>query len=181
MVKATGQHVPGSQPYRKNYRSRDYPMSTHGTHVVVPGELQDWIDEPALVLPIPRQKQSSDDGILTESEVARLKLASSRVLLSACSISAPPGASSAEALSGLARAFLLAGASTIGAMHWGGNREAARTLMVLGMFDYSRNREAGLASAFRSAMQNLMMESDDIRFSHPAFWAPMTIVGDGFR
>ena len=30
MVKATGQHVPGSQPYRKNYRSRDYPMSTHG-------------------------------------------------------------------------------------------------------------------------------------------------------
>jgi CHAT domain-containing protein len=64
--------------------------------------------EPALVLTLPEKPTKLDDGLLTASEVAQLKLNADWVVLSACNTAAgdKPGA---EALSGLARAFFYAG------------------------------------------------------------------------
>ena len=58
-----------------------------------------------------------DDGLLTVSEVAQLKLNADWVVLSACNTAAgnKPGA---EALSGLARAFFYAGARALRVAHW---------------------------------------------------------------
>ena len=49
-----------------------------------------------------------DDGLLTASEVAQLKLGAEWVILSACNTAAPDGTPGAEGLSGLAKAFLYA-------------------------------------------------------------------------
>lgn len=58
-----------------------------------------------------------DDGLLTSSEIAMLKLNADWVVLSACNTAAAekPGA---EALSGLARAFFYAGARALLVSHW---------------------------------------------------------------
>jgi CHAT domain-containing protein len=53
-----------------------------------------------------------DDGYLSASEVATLKLDADWVILSACNTAAG-GAQGAEALSGLARAFIYAGARAL--------------------------------------------------------------------
>jgi hypothetical protein len=70
-----------------------------------------------LVLSIPATPSEDDNGLVTASEVATLKLNADFVVLSACNTAAPdkPGA---EALSGLARAFFYAGAKSLVVSHW---------------------------------------------------------------
>jgi CHAT domain-containing protein len=58
-----------------------------------------------------------DDGLLQASEVAQLKLNADWVVLSACNTASSDGVG-AEALSGLARAFLYAGARSLVVSHW---------------------------------------------------------------
>ena len=80
------------------------------------GDIQD-LAEPALALTIPKELNDADDGLLTASEIAQLKLNADWVVLSACNTIAgdKPGA---EALSGLARAFFYAGARALLVSHW---------------------------------------------------------------
>ena len=75
------------------------------------------LGEPALALTLPEKPNTSDDGLLTASEVAELKLNADWVVLSACNTAAgdKPGA---EALSGLARSFFYAGAHALLVSHW---------------------------------------------------------------
>lgn len=84
--------------------------------------------EPALVLSIPDKPSEEDNGLLTASEVAMLKLNADFVVLSACNTAAreKPGA---EALSGLARAFFYAGAKSLVVSHWEVDSEATVALM----------------------------------------------------
>src|SRR5262245_66451196 len=77
------------------------------------------IAEPALLLTPPNQPSEEDDGLLTASEAALLKLDADWVVLSACNTAAGDGnATGAEALSGLARAFFYAGARALRVSHW---------------------------------------------------------------
>ena len=71
-----------------------------------------------------------DDGLLTASEVAQLKLNADWVVLSACNTIAgdKPGA---EALSGLARAFFYAGARALLVSHWAVESNAATRLTTV--------------------------------------------------
>src|SRR5207249_4467195 len=73
--------------------------------------------EPALVLTPPKIPTSEDDGLLTASEIAQLKLNADWIVLSACNTAAGDQIGS-DALSGLARAFFYAGARTLLASHW---------------------------------------------------------------
>src|SRR5262249_27251654 len=74
--------------------------------------------EPALVLTPPDVAASdADDGLLTASEVAQLRLNADWVVLSACSTAAGDQ-TGGEALSGLARAFFYAGTRALLASHW---------------------------------------------------------------
>src|ERR1019366_10178610 len=93
---------------RKRRSSRQNSIST-GSYIspLVSGETEQaakGLAEPALVLSLPAVATALDDGLLTSSEVAQLKLNADWVVLSACNTAAAdkPGA---EALSGLARAF----------------------------------------------------------------------------
>src|SRR6185436_19825023 len=86
-------------------RYRVLHFATHGT---LSGEIENT-SEPGLILTPPAEQSEEDDGYLSASEVAALKLDADWVILSACNTAAG-SADKAEALSGLARAFIYAGA-----------------------------------------------------------------------
>jgi CHAT domain-containing protein len=95
---------------------RSTPPFSAPTHGLLAGEVSQFAKlnaEPALVLSLPQKPTELDDGLLTASEVAQLKLSADWVVLSACNTAAgdKPGA---EALSGLARAFF----TPAGARSW---------------------------------------------------------------
>jgi len=106
----------------------DYGIVYFATHGLVAGDVK-GLAEPSLVLGSPRQPTEFDDGLLTASEVAQLKLNADWVVLSACNTIAgdKPGA---EALSGLARSFFYAGARALLVSHWAVNSEAATRLSI---------------------------------------------------
>jgi hypothetical protein len=74
----------------------DYDIVYFATHGFVAGDVK-GLAEPSLVLSIPRQPTEFDDGLLTSSEVAQLKLNADWVVLSACNTIAGdrPGAEGA--------------------------------------------------------------------------------------
>jgi CHAT domain-containing protein len=146
--------------------SRVIAFSTHG---LVSGELD--VVEPALALTPPRQGTEHDDGLLTASEVAQLKLDAEWVILSACNTAA-----GAQGLSGLARAFFYAGARALLVSHWPVETTAA-TALTQGMFgELKANPEIGRAEALRRSMMALAASDN---YAHPMFWAPFVVVGEG--
>ncbi|SVD83576.1 uncharacterized protein METZ01_LOCUS436430, partial [marine metagenome] len=92
------------------------------THATVSGEL--GIAEPGLILTPPKTGSKENDGILTASEIAELKLNANLVLLSACN-TAGSGKYGTEPLSGLVRAFFFAGAKSLLVSHWSVESESA--------------------------------------------------------
>ena len=102
------------------------------THGLLAGDVADFAKlnaEPALVLSLPDHPTELDDGLLTASEVAQLKLNADWVVLSACNTASAdkPGA---EALSGLARAFFYAGARSLVVSNWEVDSDSAVALMT---------------------------------------------------
>src|SRR6185312_6436713 len=110
----------------------DYRIVYFATHGLVAGDIK-GVAEPSLALSIPKLPSALDDGLLTASEVAQLKLNADFVVLSACNTIAgdKPGA---EALSGLARSFFYAGARSLLVTHWSVDSEAA-TRLATSTFD----------------------------------------------
>lgn len=86
-------------------------FATHGT---LAGEIS-GTSEPGLILTPPAEQTDTDDGYLSASEVAALKLDADWVILSACNTAAG-GATGAE--SRLVRAFFSAGARALLVSHW---------------------------------------------------------------
>ena len=107
--------------------------------------------EPALVLTPPDVPTEADDGLLTASEIATLKLNADWVVLSACNTAAG-GGEGAEALSGLARAFFYAGARALLVSHWAVYSRAATELTTKTFATLAATPNLGRAEAFRRAM-----------------------------
>ena len=151
-------------------RYRTLAFATHG---FTAGELRGVV-EPALALTPPKTPTAEDDGLLTASEIARLRLNSDWVILSACNTAAPDGTLAAEGLSGLARAFIFAGSRSLLVSHWPVDSRAA-ALLTTRMLQEMR-QQPGIAKdeALRRAMQSLMANR---AYGHPIFWAPFVLVG----
>ena len=152
-------------------QSKVVAFSTHG---LVSGDLK-GLAEPALVLTPPETGTEHDDGLLTASEVAQLKLDADWVILSACNTAAgdKPGATG---LSGLAKAFFYAGARALLVSHWPVESNAA-TALTTNMFQVlKKNPLIGRAEALRQSMMTLASKP---KTSHPFFWAPFVVVGEG--
>jgi CHAT domain-containing protein len=127
---------------------------------------------------MPNQSSDLDDGLLTSSEVAQLKLNADWVVLSACNTIAGdrPGA---EALSGLTRSFFYAGARALLVSHWAVDSEAA-TRLAISTFDILKsNPKAGRAEALRQAMLHYLGDSSSPRNTYPAIWGPFALIGEG--
>jgi len=152
-----------------------YRVVAFATHGLLPSELR-CQSEPSLALTPPGTASPGDDGLLDASEVAQLKLDADWVLLSACNTARPDGKLAGESLSGLAQGFFYAGARALVASHWA---VASRptVLLTTEMFGvYSREPAGGRAEALRRSQLALASDKDT---SHPFFWAPFVLVGDG--
>ena len=155
----------------------DYRVVYFATHGLVAGDVE-GLAEPSLALTLPAKPMADDDGLLTASEVAQLKLNADWVVLSACNTIAgdKPGA---EALSGLARAFFYAGARALLVSHWAVDSFAAVRLTT-GTFDIIKSEpQLGRAEALRRAMLAYLNDASNPRNAYPAFWAPFVVVGEG--
>jgi CHAT domain-containing protein/Tfp pilus assembly protein PilF len=160
----------------------NYRVVHFATHGLLAGDIDAMArrqGEPALVLTPPATPQDADDdGLLTASEVAQLKLNADWVILSACNTAAgdKPGA---EALSGLARAFFYAGARTLLVSHWPVYSDAAVQLLDLTFAELRAQPEIDRSEAFRRAMIALIDDPAQDDNPHPSVWAPFSVIGEG--
>jgi CHAT domain-containing protein len=145
------------------------------THGLIAGDI-DGLAEPALAFTPPMDPGPEDDGLLTASEVANLNLAADWVILSACNTASGDGTPGAEGLSGLASAFLYAGARGLLVSHWPVGDVAAERLTQEAVARLIADPAGGQAAALSGAMAALRA---DPAFAHPASWAPFVVVGDG--
>jgi CHAT domain-containing protein/tetratricopeptide (TPR) repeat protein len=155
----------------------DYRIIYFATHGLVAGDIK-GVAEPSLALSIPKQPSALDDGLLTASEVAQLKLNADWVVLSACNTIAGdrPGA---EALSGLARGFFYAGARALLVTHWAVDSDAA-TRLTTSTFDLLKAEPGiGRAEALRRAMLAYLNDASSPRNAYPAIWGPFALIGEG--
>jgi CHAT domain-containing protein len=161
----------------KRLRLADYRVVYFATHGLVAGDIK-GLAEPSLALSIPAQSSDLDDGLLTASEVAQLKLNADWVVLSACNtiVGDKPGA---EALSGLARAFFYAGARALLVSHWAVESNAAMRLTTSTFDNLKNDPKLGRAEALRRAMLAYMNDATNPLNAYPALWAPFVVVGEG--
>ncbi len=154
-----------------------YRVVAFATHGLLPQD-EDRVEEAGLILTPPSQPSSADDGLLTASEVAGLKLNADWVILSACNTAAGDAPGS-EALSGLARAFFFAGARNVLVSHWAVDSDAAVRLTTRLMSLFETNPVMSKAEAVREAELAFLEPGEPPELAHPRFWAPFSLVGDG--
>jgi CHAT domain-containing protein len=162
-----------------------YRIVHFATHGLLAGETEDFaqsLAEPALLLTPPDVATEADDGLLTASEVTKLKLDADWVVLSACNTAAGGEKGDAEALSGLARAFFYAGARALLVSHWYVDSHAAVILTTKAFAAMKANPGIGRAEAMRlsvlAAMGGGSRPSQWTPAAHPAVWAPFVVVGE---
>lgn len=155
----------------------DYRIVYFATHGLVAGDVK-GVAEPSLALSMPQQPTVLDDGLLTASEVAQLKLNADFVVLSACNTIAgdKPGA---EALSGLARSFFYAGARALLVTHWAVESDAATKLTISTFNLLKAEPGLGRAEALRRAMLAYLNDASQPNHAYPAYWAPFALIGEG--
>ena len=96
------------------------------------------------------------------------------VVLSACE-SGSPGYGLEDGLSGLASAFLSAGAERVMVSHWPVRDDAAAFLTTRSVSALSDGRSA--AQALRHAILDFRAKADVDHADHPALWASFSYVG----
>ena len=149
-----------------------YSIITFATHGVASGEYG-GPSEPALVLTPPATPSRDDDGLLTVSEIAGLRLKADWVVLSACD-SGGAAETGAATYSGLASAFREAGARALLVSLWPVRDDAAEALTVATI----RNFRGG-ASRPQALQRAILAMIDDPRLpgaANPALWAPFVLV-----
>ena len=170
-AQATRQSVLNSSRSGQLERKQVVVFATHG---LLAGDLPN-LNQPALAMA--GTANASESPLLTLEDVLGLKLNADWVVLSACNTAGADGRAE-EALSGLARGFFYAGSRSLLVTHWSVESESAMLLTTHTFDAYKSNPAMRRAEALRQAMLTLMKQP---RFSHPTYWAPYALVGEGSR
>jgi CHAT domain-containing protein len=144
------------------------------THGLLAGDLPN-LNQPALAMAA--NKNPNESPLLTLEDVLSLKLNADWVVLSACNTAGADGKAE-EALSGLARGFFYAGSRSLLVTHWSVESESAKQLTTRTFSAYKAQNNVRRAEALRQAMLAVMSTPT---FSHPTYWAPYALVGEGGR
>ncbi len=159
-------------------RARVVHFATHGLLAGETALFAKHHAEPALLMTPPDKASEDDNGLLTASEVAQLKLDADWVIMSACNTAGGEGENAnAEALSGLARAFFYAGARSLLVSHWYVNSDAAVKITTGAINEMRANPNIGRAEALRRSIAALIAKGNG--WDHPSIWAPFVLVGNG--
>ncbi len=153
-----------------------YRVLAFATHGLVSGDFE-GVAEPSLALTPPATATEADDGLLTASEVSQLKLNAELVVLSACNTAAPDGTPGAEGLSGLAKAFFVAGTRSLLVSHWPVESRSATLLTTAMVRAKAQEPESAFAEALRRSAAALRLDRARPEYAHPVFWAPFVVVG----
>jgi CHAT domain-containing protein len=118
------------------------------------------------------------DGWLNTLDIFSLSLSADLVTLSACQTGRGTIGGGDE-LAGMMRAFLSSGAKSLVLSLWAVNDQVTSRLMN----SFYRNLASGAdkATALRQAQYEILRgeQADCSQYSHPFFWAPFFLVGDG--
>lgn len=159
----------------------NYRILQFSTHALLPTDLR-CQNQPAIVTSDPPGALNAKDALLTSSDVMQLKLDADLVILSACNTGGPGGSTAGESLSGLARAFFYAGARSLLVTHWDVNDQVAAYLVADILARMRQNPALGVAGALRAAQLSILAQAGKTlpaEISHPFFWAPFAVIGDG--
>ena len=111
--------------------------------------------------------------------IPALKLDADWVILSA-SNTAAGDAAGAQALSGLARAFIYAQARALLVSHWAVDSAATVKPITTAMREMGDDAKVGRAEALRRTVL-VLIDKGHAHEAHPAYWAPFIVVGEGGR
>jgi CHAT domain-containing protein len=167
-----------AEPVLRQMQLDRYKAIAFATHGLMSGDLK-GLAEPALVLTPPPVATPDDDGLLTVSKIATLKLNTDWVVLSACNTAADDGSPDGGGLSGLAKAFFYAGARSLLVSHWPVWSQAAVALTTGTFEELSKAPEIGRAEALRRAELAMLDPKNPPEFAHPLAWAPFVLAGEG--
>ena len=160
------------------------------THGIIGGDVP-GLGEPALVL----AEEPGEDGFLTASEAAQLKLDADLTVLSACKTGTGEHFTG-EGVMGMSRAFLVAGSKSVLVSLWSVESKATERLMVAFYRHLRAGQEApealrkakldmiDAARAAQAASRGTIVVTPgpmpgwrEIDESHPFFWAPFILFG----
>lgn len=156
----------------KSARLEQASTLVFATHGLLAGELE-TVFEPALAFTPPETPDAHDDGLLTASEIAALRLNADWVVLSACNTFSADGTSRAP--DRLAQAFLYAGARSLLVSHWTVRDDAAAAITA-GTARRSLEGQSR-AEAFRSSVLALMNDDTVPGSAHPGIWGAFDLIG----
>ncbi len=168
-----------SEPLLREADLAQFRVIEFATHGLMSGDIT-GLAEPALVLTPPAAPSADNDGLLTASKIARLKLDADWVVLSACNTAAGDGTPGAQGLSGLAKAFFYAGSRAILVSNWSIASKAAVKLTTGAFAALAQDPKIGRAEALRrSELAMLDDKTLPAAFAHPSIWGPFTLAGEG--
>ena len=171
------------------------------THALLPYQAHDTQTEAGLVLPPPIASSSADDGLLSSSEIALLHLNADWVLLSACNTATLNDTDTYAGLSGLSKAFFMAGSRSVLASQWSVSSHYTSQLVTDVFNRLHHEPPLHRAEALRQSMLHLLQAATitapatntscgwwcqwrggsvkpTITTAHPYYWAAFAIYGD---
>ena len=161
----------------------DYQVLHFATHGLAEGQWGCSKSPPALVASF---GDANSDGLISFSEIARLRLNANLVVLSACDTASgvkseglARSAGQEEAgstLEGLVRAFLTANARAVLATYWQVSAEQESEDFIKTF--YTTGKSTSIGAALQAAQLRLMRQP---AYSHPFYWAPYFVVGDSTK
>jgi CHAT domain-containing protein len=148
-------------------------VATHGVLAISP-----CFPQPALLTSL----GASGTGLIEASALLDEQLSARLVLLSACDTAAGGKLDEAltglddggDALSGLARAFIYAGARDVLASEWMVDADSSKTEIAVLLKEASAGKSVRAALSDAEAAVYTQAET-----AHPFYWAPFILVGDG--
>jgi CHAT domain-containing protein len=147
----------------------NYRVLHFATHGLLDAERPQFT---GLALSLVGQKEA--DGFLRVDEVFNLRLGSPLVMLSACETGLGKERRG-EGVIGLTRAFMYAGAPTVGVSLWSVSDKSTAELMP----EFYRRLLAGGGSAPASAMRAAQLSMiAGKKYSAPFYWSPFILAGD---
>jgi CHAT domain-containing protein len=160
-----------------------YRIVHFATHGLLPGDLS-CLTEPAVMVSNPPGASDATGSFVPASAIMGLRMDADLVILSACNTAGAgtvAGATqAAEALSGLARAFFVAGARGLLATHWLASDAAAQFIVPVMLSAQGQGTPS--AAALRVAQLALLTDQPGRpSLAHPFYWAPFALLGDGRR